>query len=94
MLMILPLTCIHVCVYIYIYIYIYTYYGTSNVIFFSEPGFCFRSAHVLRKFCRDCHGPLVKCPNIIAEICGDDESAQQLCGRMSNSWLAKLPSPA
>ena len=35
----------------------------------------------------------VKWPTSIAEVCGDDESAQELHRQMATSWLVKFPSP-
>ena len=47
---------------------------------------CGSFAEVLRRL----WFPMVKWPTSIAEICGDDESAQKLCRRISKSWLVKF----
>ena len=36
----------------------------------------------------------VKLPTSIAQIRGDDDSAQKLCRKTSESWLVKFPSPS
>ena len=49
------------------------------------------------KFCRELRrlscSP-VKLSKRIAEICADDESAQKLCRKTTNSWLVEFPTPA
>ena len=61
---------------------------------FREPGFdiCLRNyCGSFADNCGDCHFPLQNDQHIIAEICGDDESAQELRGQTSRSWLVKFP---
>ena len=67
--------------YIYIYIHIHTLLvgiHCCRYITFCEPGFGFLSVcRQLWRFSETVIFPC-KCTNIIEEICGDDESAQQL----------------
>ena len=90
------------CIHIHIYIYIYIRIGGG------EPAQGVSQARsltfVLRAFCgsfaencgelRRLSFPNVKWPTRIAEICGDDESAQKLRRQISKSWLVKFPKPA
>ena len=50
----------------------------------------------LRNFCgslRRLSFSTIKRPTSIAEICGDDESAQKLRREIYKSWLVKFPRP-
>ena len=64
--------------------YVYTYICTTRE--FRKPDICLRNC--CRSAAENCGDlrrpsfPLVKGPTNIADICGDDECAQNLCGKI------------
>ena len=54
---------------------------------------CFEGIMLEPCLLQPCFHVAGKCPTSIAEICGDDESAQQLRRAISKSWLVKFPTP-
>ena len=45
----------------------------------------------IAEICEDYTFPLQHGQQVLAEICGDDESTRKMCRKTSNSWLVKLP---